>query len=381
MARPSRHESFLPIGALTGDWPGLARRQMLGRLAACFVGGTIASTLSGCGQGRRGELQRLRLGHVYEVNSPTQRLGMDRLNDVLAESGVGLRVSVYPAAQLGNEAELLEQLVAGEIDMAISGPSFLGMWHPPVGVFDAAYAFPDLDRMLAFADGPLMAPHWQRLRELYGVRVLATWAYGVRHLTANRPIRTPAQLKGFRLRMPGARIFQESGAALGASPMPMAFSEVYMALQQGIADGQENPIPVIESMGFLEVQKFLILTGHIQSSIQILINERSWQRLAEASRTALAAAIERLGQEVLRGIRREEAELLAAWQSEGKVTIIADVDEAAFRQHAAEHFGQGFDFSPLYRELVAADEPGVAAPSGPPAKPELPATPATGGSR
>lgn len=333
----------------------LCRRHALASLATWTLAGLAFGSTSGCGGGGTGELERLRLGHVYEVNSPTQRFGMDRLNEALAEAGVSLRVSVYPAAQLGNEAELLEQLVAGEIDMAISGPSFLGMWHPPVGVFDAAYAFPDLDSMLGFAAGPLMQPHWDRLREQYGVRVLATWAYGVRHLTANEPIRHPDQLKGFRLRMPGAKIFQESGAALGGSPMPMAFSEVYMALQQGIAHGQENPIPVIESMGFLEVQKYLILTGHIQSSIQVLINERSWNRLAKPAQTALATAIDRLGLQVLDGIRREETELLNEWRRSGKVTILDDVDVEAFRRRAAQHFGQGFDFSPLYRELVTAN--------------------------
>ena len=102
-----------------------------------------------------------------------------------------------------------------------------------------------------------------------------------RHITSNIPIRHPDDLKGFRLRMPGSRVWQASGESLGASPMPIAFSEVYLALQQGIADGQENPVPVIKAMGFhAEVQKCLNLTGHIQSSLQNLINERTWQSLS-----------------------------------------------------------------------------------------------------
>jgi|GEM_PF-304442 len=328
------------------------RRRFVATLAAvcgCVVGG--------CDAAPRGDLARLRLGHVYEVNSPTQQFGMARLNDRLAAAGVALQVDVYPGAQLGNEAELLEQLVAGEIDMAIAGPSFLGMWVPQLGVFDAAYVFTDLEQMLGVAEGPLMAPYWAALRERYGVRVLTTWAYGSRHITANRPIRHPDDLKGFRLRLPAARVWQESGAALGASPMPMAFSEVYMALQQGIADGQENPIPVIRSMGFQEVQKYLVLTGHIQSSVQVLINERSWGRLNPADQQALATAVAELGSEVLAGIRAEEQELLESWRQEQTMRIISDVDVAAFRRRAAEYFGEGFEFSDLYRQIAADGSP------------------------
>jgi TRAP-type C4-dicarboxylate transport system substrate-binding protein len=190
--------------------------------------------------------------------------------------------------------------------------------------------------------------------------VLGTWAYGARHITANRPIRTPEDLSGFRLRMPGAKVWQESGAALGASPMPMAFSEVYMALQQGIADGQENPVPVIYSMGFHEVQKFLILTGHIQSSIQILINERVWQTLSQKEQAALTNAVQSLGVEVLAGIRQQEAELLDKWRQDGTMTIIDDCDVAAFRRRSRTYFANGFPFSDLYREITSQKKDTIA---------------------
>lgn len=328
------------------------------------VGGILIAAVStvGCNRtGSNGPINRLRLGHVYEIKSPTHAFGTAHLNQRLADAGVDLQLSVYPAAQLGSEAELLEQLVAGEIDLAIAGPSFLAMWHPPLGAFDAAYAFQDLEHMLEVANSSLMAPHWEALREKFGVRVLGTWAYGARHITSNRPIRRPEDLKGFRLRMPGATVWQESGAALGASPMPMAFSEVYMALQQGIADGQENPVPVIHTMGFHEVQRYLIPTGHIQSSIQILIGQRVWQRLNETQQTALMQVVDDLGRDVLVGIREQEQELLDRWRREGPMQVLDDVDVDAFRRRAREYFAEGFEFSPLYREItqgadVAAQE-------------------------
>jgi TRAP-type transport system periplasmic protein len=303
---------------------------------------------------------RLKMAHVYEVRSPTHRYGTGSLDERLQRADCNLRVTVFPAAQLGSEEELLEQLVAGELDLAIAGPSFLAMWHPPLGVFDAAYAFRDMDHMLQVANGPLMAEHWERLRLRYGVRVLDTWAYGTRHITSKKPIRHPQDLSGFRLRLPGARIWQASGEALGASPLPISFGEVYLALQQGIADGQENPIPVIHAMGFHEVQSHLSLTGHNQSSIQVLINERVWNRMNAQQQQELTRAVRQLGQDVYRGSQAEEQELLKRWRQDGTLQVIDDVDVEAFRKRAWHFFTSGFAFSSLY-QAIAGDQQSDAA--------------------
>ena len=296
---------------------------------------------------------KLRMAHVYEVTAPTHAYGAEFLSERLREKTDGLDVTVYPASQLGSESELLEQLVAGELDLAITGPSFLAMWHPPIGVLDAAFSSRDLDHMLEMAGSDEMAPEWEELRKKYDVRVLDTWAYGSRHLTSNVPIRHPDDLESFRLRLPAARIFQASGEALGASPMPIAFSEVYLALQQGIADGQENPVPVIKSMGFHEVQKCLNLTGHIQSSVQILVNERTWKRLTVDQKKALLESIQELGDEVYDGLIKDEKKLIEEWRKDGTMEIIEDVDVEAFRKRCRKHFAEGFEFSDVYNRVTA----------------------------
>jgi len=296
---------------------------------------------------------KLRMAHVYEITAPTHEYGTGQLSARLAKKTDDLEIVVYPSSQLGSESELLEQLVAGEVDLAISGPSFLAMWHPPVGVLDAAYASRDLDHLLETAGSAEMAPEWDELRKKYDVRVLDTWAYGSRHLTSNVPIRHPDDLVGFRLRLPAARIFQASGEALGASPMPISFSEVYLALQQGIADGQENPVPVIKSMGFHEVQKCLNLTGHIQSSVQILINERTWQRLSARQQKALLESIKELGKEVYDGLIKDEKKLIEEWRKEKTMQIIEDVNVDAFRERCRKHFSKGFEFSDVYNRITA----------------------------
>jgi len=215
--------------------------------------------------------------------------------------------------------------------------------------------------MLKTARGKEMTPHWDELRKRYGVRVLDTWAYGSRHITSNTPIRHPDDLDGFRLRLPAARVWQASGEALGASPMPISFSEVYLALQQGIADGQENPVPVIKAMGFHEVQEYLNLTGHIQSSVQILMNERAWQRLDADQQAALLKTVRELGKEVYRGTIEDEKKLVQQWQQDGTMQIVDDVDVEAFRMRAHEYFSSGFAFSELYNRItsepVASQQP------------------------
>lgn len=326
-------------------------RKLLFRISAFTM---LLISLCGChSESGANQPLRLRMAHVYEVSAPTHAYGTAHLAERLQQGASDLNVTVYPAAQLGSEAELLEQLVAGELDLAISGPSFLAMWHPPLGVLDAAYASRDLDQMLETANGEQMAAHWDELRKQYDVRVLDTWAYGSRHITSNKPIRSPADLDGFRLRLPAARIWQASGAALGASPMPISFAEVYLALQQGIADGQENPVPVIKAKGFHEVQKCLNLSGHIQSSIQILMNERTWQRMNEQQQAALSKAVKDLGKEVRRGLVEDEQKLIEEWRQDGTMQIVDDVDVDAFRSRAREYFASGFAFSALYNEITS----------------------------
>jgi TRAP-type transport system periplasmic protein len=327
---------------------------MLHKVIWCGLGlgtGLILLLLAGCGERRDNGVTRLRLAHIYDLRAPTHACGATEVARMVEEADVGLEVTVYPAAQLGNEGELLEQLATGQLEMAIAGPSFLATWHELIGAFDAAYAFDDVDHLLEVANGPIGQGLWDTLRERHGMRVLHTWFYGERHITARKPVRRPEDLRGFRLRMPDARVWLATGEALGASPMPMAFTEVYMGLQQGIADGQENPITTIQAMGFHEVQSHLNLTRHIQSSTQLLIAERIWPRLNEPQRAAIKEAARAAGIEVRTCIERGDEEILAQWREDGALQIVEDVDVEAFRARARKHFSSGHAFSELYGRI------------------------------
>jgi TRAP-type transport system periplasmic protein len=326
---------------------------MLQKAICCASGFGVGLILmlAGCGAAPDDGVTRLRLAHIYDLRAPTHACGATEVARRVREADVGLEVTVYPAAQLGNEGELLEQLATGQLEMAIAGPSFLATWHELIGAFDAAYAFDDADHLLAVANGPVGQELWDALRQRHGMRVLHTWFYGERHITARKPVRRPEDLQGFRLRMPDARVWLATGEALGASPMPMAFTEVYLGLQQGIADGQENPITTIQAMGFHEVQTHLNLTRHIQSSTQLLIAERVWQRLNDAQRSALEEAAQAAGIEVRACIERGDEEILARWRRDGALRIVEDVEVEAFRARARKHFASGYVFSELYGRI------------------------------
>jgi TRAP-type transport system periplasmic protein len=203
------------------------------------------------------------------------------------------------------------------------------------------------------AHSDLLTQHWEILRKKYGVRILDTWAYGARHITSNRPIRNLEDLSGFRLRFPSAQIWQASGRAMGASPLPIPFADVYLALPTGTADGQENPIPVIESMAFQEVQDYLNLTGHIQSATVVMVNEEAWMKLNQQQQEALSTTIRQLGQEVYQGLLKDEAEILERWEREKTIEIVRDVDIEPIRQRCIKIFSEGYPFSDLYRQTTA----------------------------
>jgi TRAP-type transport system periplasmic protein len=312
---------------------------------------SLVLAIGGCNESTN-QSPRFKLGHVYEARSPTHRFGSSLLNQRLSEIPSDLQITVFPASQLGNESELVEQLVAGELELVIAGPSFLAMWHPPLGIFDAAFAFRDMDHMMQVAKSEMLADHWELLRQKFGVRILDTWAYGTRHITSNHPIRSLADLSGFRLRFPSAQIWQASGRAMGASPMPIPFADVYLALQTGTADGQENPISVIKAMGFQEVQKYLCLTGHIQSATVVMVNDRAWNSLTEQQRQALSRTIKQLGEEVYQNTVREDQEVLQQWEADQTLTVIRDVDIEPIKRRCLETFSQGYPFSDMYRQTT-----------------------------
>lgn len=295
----------------------------------------------------------LRLGHVYEPAHPSETCGVETVNNKLDESGNSLSIASFPAEQLGTEDELLEQVANGSLELSIAGPSFLSAYLEDAGVFDAAYAFDDVDHFERTVNGPIGERIWQRLREKSGLRVLSTWYYGARHVTANQPIREPRDLAGLKLRAPSNPINIANTKAMGGSATPMALGEVYLGLQQGVIDGQENPIPTIDTNKFAEVQDYVSLTEHVYQGTSVVIGEDTFQGLEPAQRQALTNAVEDAADRVRQCVERQERETLAEWRDSGAIEVVDDVDTDAFTDRVSQSLPDAMPWGELYEQIRA----------------------------
>lgn len=301
--------------------------------------------------GDSGDSVALRFGHVYDPEHPNQTCGAEPLAAQLAEDGSGLDVEVFPAAQLGTEEEMLEQVSSGSLELSIAGPSFLGVWHEQAAVFDAAYALRDVDQFEDVVNGEIGQQVWDDLREASGLRVLGSWYYGTRHITADKPVRAPEDLAGVKLRVPNAPLYMSNTEAMGGTATPVALGEAYLGLQQGVIDAQENPIPTIETMKFHEVQDYLSLTGHIVQGTMVVIGEETFQGLTPDQQEALSEVVTGLAGDVRDCVETQEQEVLEEWRESDAIEVVDDVDLDAFRTQTRDSLPDQFSWGQLYREI------------------------------
>lgn len=307
--------------------------------SAAALAAAGALTLTACGNGDSGDgATTLSFAHVLAESQPWHECGALPFEEQVNDSGTGLSVDLFPAAQTHNDTlEQLDAIDSGNLDITWATPAQLGTRLSTLEVFDAAYLFEDVDHMTAAVQSEPAQELWDELRDEHGMRVIGTGYYGTRHLTSNNLVSTPEDMAGQQLRVLDAPLWLDNGAALGAQPTPVAFSELYLALQQGVVDAQENPLPVIQAQGFDEVQDYVHLTGHVVAMMAVVISEDTWQGLSGEQQEAVLAAGETLGAGVTDCTLTEEEELLAEWSADGAdITVNEDVDLDAFRANAEE---------------------------------------------
>jgi tripartite ATP-independent transporter DctP family solute receptor len=315
-------------------WLAIAAAPAL-MLVACSGGATGGGT-GGDGGDATGEERTLTLAHSYTEEQPQHRCGAQILADEVAAADVGLTVEIFPASQLGGDADRIASVASGDIDMDIQGASALGAVYEPISVLDAAYAFDDADHLAAFmasADSDTLVEDFE---EASGVHTLGAWSAGARHFTANAAIREPADLEGLRMRFPGSPQFLMNAKALGAEATEVAYEELYLALQQGTADGQENPITNIKASNLQEVQDYLSLSAH-QLNTNLVIMSPVWNELSADQQAALESAVETAVTEVTACVAEEEEATLEEWRSAGEWEIVEDVDRDAFQEMAVAY--------------------------------------------
>lgn len=293
------------------------------------------------------------------VAAPTQPqvLAMQKFAEIVEELSNGdIKVEVYHSGQLGDQKTGLLAVMRGDIEMAGDGsPSWfadLGAM-PEFGVFEAAYAFKDLDHLYRVMSSKMVQDLFDKLAAKTGLRVLDVWYLGTRELNLVEkvgPVKRPEQLKGVKLRMPNNKTFLDMGKALGANPTPMAFGEVYLALKTGAIDGQDNPLPTDLSAKFVEVTKYIVLTDHQIGMICPVINERLWKSMPEEYRVYIKKAMEVARAFMNYTVLEQEAKLLKKFVDEYKMEIIVP-DKEAFMKYAKEFYSQP-EFDKLWGEKM-----------------------------
>lgn len=246
-------------------------------------------------------------------------------------------VEVYPGGQLFTQDAELPAVVSGNLDMAYFDPNWFSQNIPYMSMFAAPYIFEDYDHMANAFSGDLGQQIYDDIAAQLGVRPLTAYYLGTRQVNLRdigREVRTPADMQGVKLRMPNSPSWLFMGEALGANPTPLAFTEVYLALQTGTVDGQDNPLPTDKNAKFYEVTKYIVLTGHYINPLFPTINEAKWQSLKPEHQEAILQAVETARQFVADTNLAAEAELLEFFEGEG-LTII-EPDKQAFIDYARE---------------------------------------------
>ena len=264
----------------------------------------------GCGGGTSSEAVReLSFGHVGAPGSLFALTAEEFARRVNERLNGEAEVVVYGSSQLGGDDVLLQKLKLGTVDLALPS-SIMSSRIEEFGLFEMPYLVRNREHMSRIEE-EIVWPRLAPLAEVEGYRILAVWENGYRHVTNNvRPVRVPDDLDGIKLRTPRGtwrvKLFQQ----FGANPVPMAFSDVLLALRTGVVDGQENPLAQISAANLDEVQTYLSLTGHVYTPAYVTVSAEHWEGLPENVRTAVEEEARGLRDFVYGTAKRLDRELL-----------------------------------------------------------------------
>ena len=258
----------------------------------------------------------IKFGHVGEPGSLFAASAEEFAKRANAKLGAKAKVVVYGSSQLGGDKELLQKLKLGTVDMALPS-TVMSSEADLFGVFEMPYLVKDRAHMQRIEKEVF----WSKLApeaEKKGLKVVAVWENGYRHITnSKRPINTPDDLKGIKLRVPEGKWRVKMFQTYGANPSPMKFSEVFTALQTGVMDGQENPFTQIYSAKFQEVQKYISLTGHVYTPAYVTVGAKKWASLPDDVRKILEEVAKETQKFVYEKAARDDEELLTKLKAGG----------------------------------------------------------------
>jgi tripartite ATP-independent transporter DctP family solute receptor len=265
---------------------------------------------------------KLKFAHVYETSEPYHKWALWAADEVKKRTGGRYEMQVFPASSLGKETDINQGLTLGTVDVIYTGQLFAARTHPPLAIGGAPFMFRDFNHWKAYVNSPVYAELADGYFKKGGNKPVAVTYYGVRHTTANKAINKPEDMKGLKIRVPDAPLYTMFPRGVGANPTPIAFAEVYLALQNKTVDAQENPLPTIEAKKFYEVQSHINLTGHITEMLLTIVSGGTWSKLSDADRKTFEAVFREAGAKASDEIAAAEAKLVDEFATKYKKTVV-----------------------------------------------------------
>lgn len=322
--------------ARRGGVAALALSSAVALLTGCAAGGSTGS--SGNAAGETGGEITLSFSSSQAESVPNFFCGMELFKERIEAEDIGISVDLFPASQLGPDTERVASLQSGDLDMDLQEAG-LATVYPQVGILGAAYVFDDVDHAFDWIDNH-SEDFRTKFNEATDVTIIDGWYYGSRTFSSNDPIYGPDDLDGMTIRFPDTPQYLANAEALGANAVAVAYEEIYVALQQGIADGQENPVVGTKSASYDEVQNYISLNNHQVSIHWVTISDKTLEKLSDEQREAVFSTIQDIRAENRECVEEETETILDEWRANGPLEVIneEDVDRAAFIESAEAYF-------------------------------------------
>ena len=299
--------------------------RMLNRMMLAVASVALAAAVAA---GPAAAQQKLKWAHVYETSEPYHKWSVWAAEEIKKRSNGKFDITVYPASSLGKETDINQGLSLGTVDMIISGTSFAARSFPRIGIAYYPFIFRDADHLIAYSKSDVFNEMVEGFRTKTGIQITAYTYYGARHTSSNRPFTDCAGMKGLKIRVPDVPAYMATPKSCGANPTPIAFAEVYLALQNGTVEAQENPLPTIEAKKFYEVQKAIMLTGHIVDGLTTQIAPHVWSKLSDQEKAMFTEVTRQAAASATADIKKREAELVDEFKKKG--LQIVNVDRKSF---------------------------------------------------
>lgn len=301
------------------------KRLKTGVLAACLA--ALSSTTALAAD------VSVRLGHVLPESHSWHIAAIGFADEVTAKTEGRVKIEVFASGQLGSEKEVIEGLQFGSVQAGLIGSGSFQAIEPRMGIIEMPYAWGARDQAFAALDGDL-GDALEEMLDAKGIKVLGWWENGFRNITNSvRPIEKPADLDGIKIRVTPDKVRLATFEGLGAEPAPLSFGELYSALQQGVFDAQENPLAIIYSSSFFEVQKYVSMSEHIWGAATLTMSNATWNKISPEDQAIVTEAATSWGAQQRDMVAAANAELVA--QLEAKGMIFNEVDKAAFIEAVA----------------------------------------------